>query len=418
MKPLRICIDSRFVTGTFGGCEQFVIGLASGLSKLTDGSEEYFFLTYLDEDEWLRPYISPPCRILPASLRSHPAGAKRLLAVVPGAKWAWEKWSPWIGRRAISIPHSDGRIEREGIDLMHFTQPIAFLTGIPSIYHPHDLQHVHLPQFFTPRIRMARDLLFRTFCGKASMVSVTSTWGKRDLIRQYGLPQEKIMVVPLAPPLSAYPLVGDDDLAATREKYRLPERFILYPAQTFPHKNHLGLLDALALLRDRRELRIPLVCSGHKNEFFKVIEKRVSQLGLKEQTRFVGFVSPVELQCLYRLCTAVVIPTKFEAASFPLWEAFLAGAPAACSNVTSLPEQADDAALIFEPDRADQIASAIERLWTDSALCRRLVEKGHRQVSLFTWERTTRLFRAHYRRLASRALTDEDRSLLSEPDRL
>ena len=118
---------------------------------------------------------------------------------------------------------------------------------------------------------------------------------------------------------------------------------------------------------------------------------------------------------MYRLCRCVVIPTKFEAASGPLWEAFAAGVPAACSNVTSLPDQAGDAALLFDPCQPEEIAGAIHQLWRDEALRRSLVERGKRNVARFTWERTARIFRAHYRRIANRCLSEEDHTLLAAP---
>jgi len=103
-----------------------------------------------------------------------------------------------------------------------------------------------------------------------------------------------------------------------------------------------------------------------------------------------------------------VIPTLFEAASFPLWEAFQAGVPAACSNVTSLPEQAGDAALVFDPRDERAIAAAIEQLWTDHELRLVLAIRGRQRVAAFTWERTARTFRALYRQCAGRRLTEDD----------
>jgi len=105
----------------------------------------------------------------------------------------------------------------------------------------------------------------------------------------------------------------------------------------------------------------------------------------------------------------------FEAASGPLWEAFVTGIPAACSNVTSLPQQAKDAALIFDPYNPEEIADAIWLLWTNDTLRNELEALGKRNVSRFNWERTARHFRAHYRRIVNRSLTEEDRMILSSP---
>lgn len=112
------------------------------------------------------------------------------------------------------------------------------------------------------------------------------------------------------------------------------------------------------------------------------------------------------------MARAVVIPSLFEAASAPLWEAWRAGTPVACSNVTSLPEQAGAAAIVFDPHDLSQIAAATLQLWTEDDVRNRLIAAGRERVGSFTWLRTARIFRAHYRRLAGRDLTADDRELI------
>ena len=414
-RPLRVCLDARLESGVSGGTEQVVIGMASGLSQLTEGDEEYLFLASRGRDAWITPYIGGNCKLLDAPSVQSPKN-RAVLDRIPGCRAAWDQFSPILfGAMSFKGPVSDGTIENAGVDVMHFLLQRGFITSVPTIYHPHDLQHIHLAEFFTPRARMGRDILFRTLCQQAATVSVTATWGKQDLVRQYGLPEAKVQVVPLAPSNEAYPVPAEKDLASVRAKYSLQDPFVFYPAQTFPHKNHLALLDALALLRDRKGLVIPFVSSGRCNSFYPRIEKHIKELRLGSQVQFLGFVSPLELQCLYRLCRCVVIPTRFEAASFPVWDAFLAGTPVACSNVTSLPQQVGDAALVFDPEDTQAIANAIERLWTDQTLCRELIERGRTNVARFSWNRTARQFRAHYRRIAGRPMSDEDRRLLQAP---
>lgn len=416
MRPLRVAIDARIASGVAGGVEQVVIGLANGLSKLSDGDEEYLFLTNPGDDDWIRPYLHGPCQLLPSpSPYRKPKWARSAYSSMPLMRALWSQVSPLIGPRSIHLQHSDGTIERAGIDLMHFPFQQAFLTHIPSIYQPHDLQHIHLPGYFSPRDRLAREVSYRAFCDQAETVAVMSSWGKQDLLRQYGLPDQKVVVIPGAPVLSAYATPSADDVASTRRRFRLPDAFAFYPAQTWAHKNHLCLLEALAALRDRYGLKVPLVCSGRMNEFFPKIERRIHELNMADQVSFLGFISPLDVQCLYASCRCVIFPTLFEGFGMPLFEAFLAGAPVACSNITSLPEYAGDAALIFDPGRPDEIAAAILRLWTDETIRVDLVERGKRQVAPYTWERTARMFRAHYRRIAGRALTDEDEELIAAP---
>lgn len=417
---LRVAVDARLRSGVAGGVESVVRGLASGLSRLDeDAPERYLFLAYDDSREWLEPTIGGPCSIISAGKRSPAPGAgsrprsfvRRTLPGVYGAL----KSAPLLGRmRLPALPTTDGTIEKAGAEVMHFTSQGAFLTPVPSIYHPHDLQHIHLPQYFSPRQRAIRESLYRAFCNQATTVAVTSSWTRRDVIEHYGLAPEKVRVLPWAPIVTEYPEPTESDLRETRQRFGIPERFIFYPAQTWPHKNHLALLDAIHILKAEQGVVVPFVGSGFQNEFFRVLEGRVQHLGLADQVVWTGFVSPLQLQCLYRLATAVVVPTKFEAASGPVWEAFASGAAVACSNVTSLPEQAGDAAIIFDPDDIQAIAKAILELWTDERLRARLVERGHARVAHFTWDRTARLFRTEYRRLAGRELSADDRAIADE----
>jgi len=99
----------------------------------------------------------------------------------------------------------------------------------------------------------------------------------------------------------------------------------------------------------------------------------------------------------------------------PITQAFLAGVPVACSNVTSLPDLVGDAALLFDPEEPEEIADSIRRLWTEEALRKILIQGGNENLGRFTWKRTARMFRAHYRRIASRPLTEDDRMLLETP---
>lgn len=128
---------------------------------------------------------------------------------------------------------------------------------------------------------------------------------------------------------------------------------------------------------------------------------------------WLGYVDAPVLSVLYRLARAVVVPTLFEAASAPVWEAFEAGVPVACSSVTSLPEQVGDAAVLFDPLDVDAIAGAIARVWSDEELRRVLIRRGHERMAGRSWRATALTFRAHYRRLARRRLSDEDRDLLA-----
>jgi glycosyltransferase involved in cell wall biosynthesis len=416
---LRVCIDARLSgSGTVGGVEQFVIGLARGLSQLEDETAEYSFLTYADNDEWLRPYIGGSCQILHGLGATRRPAWSRVFRKAPFIRaTAYKLYDPIRKRKqkqtTLPPPKSDGLVEYEKFDVMHFPTQNAFLTDIPSIYQPWDLQHVHLPQYFTTEVIQKRETEYRAFCAQAAMVVAATSWQKQDLITQYELAAEKVRVIAPAPVVEFYPVPTEADLDNVRKKFALPPRFFFYPAQTWPHKNHIGLLQALALVSEREGAIIPLVLSGKRNEHFPAIEKKIAELNLGGQTMFLDYVSTLELQSLYRLCRAMVFPSLFEGFGMPILEAFLVGAPTACSNVTSLPEQAGDAALIFDPSDTEQMARTLFRLWSDDALCQDLATRAQKRVSSFTWDRTARTFRAHYRRLSRSPLSADDESLVT-----
>ncbi|MFM7135853.1 MAG: glycosyltransferase family 4 protein [Planctomycetota bacterium] len=412
-RPLRVCIDAR-MQGLPGGIAQVVCGLVKGLSSLSDGCEEYIFLVTPGNDRWVKPFIGGACQIVEAApMLAKRARAAGVLNKLPFARAAWERFSPILGRRTYAVPQSDGAIESLEPDVVHFPLQSGCLTNLPSIYQPHDLQHRHLPEFFTPRHRMTREILMQAICRQASTIAVASTWVKKDLVAQFGLPPEKIAVIPLAPATAAYAEPSDDQVRDCRRKYTIPDDFIFYPAHTFAHKNHIRLLEALAQLRRDRSVIIPAVFSGGLTDFAKTVQRAAARLGLEGQTHFLGYVSETELRCLYQLCRAVVIPSLFEAASFPLWEAFQAGAACACSNVTSLPRQAGGSAIIFDPQCTSSIADAVLSVFTDETLRATLVSAGHANVRSFTWEKTARRYRTVYRALGNRPISEEERASLA-----
>lgn len=295
---------------------------------------------------------------------------------------------------------------------MHFLHQWGFRTRIPSVYHPHDLQHVHLPEYFSRWQRFSREVTYRTLCQQAGIVAVASLWTRDDVVRHYRLSPEKVKSIPLAPLVGEHAEPSPADLQGTARLWSLPDAFLFYPANTWPHKNHLGLVESLQRIRETTGQSISLVCSGHQNDHYPVIAKRVRELGMEQSIKFLGYVTPDQLRCLYRLCRAVVIPSRFEAASGPLWDAFSTGVAAACSNVTSLPDQAGDSAIVFDPNDVNQMADAILRLWNDEPLRRTLVERGKVNIARFQWKDTARHFRAHYRRMAGVALSTEDQERL------
>jgi glycosyltransferase involved in cell wall biosynthesis len=412
---LTVCLDARLKDGLSGGVQQFIIGLASGLAQLTDGDENYLFLSNPGSDEWLREYLKGPCKILHSSelvpLRYR---IEQIIRVIPFGAALLEKMVKLMGNPLMQLPASDGTIERVNAAVMHFTHQSAFKTKVPSIYHPWDLQHLHFPEFFTAQQRLTRDNKYREYCNQAQIVPVGSDGMQKEIIDHFNLDPTKVKVIPMAPPVDAYSNPSENEIEKTRRKFSLAEPFLFYPAQTWPHKNHLGLIRALALLQKQHTIRPLLVCSGKTNDYFPIIKNELKKLKMTAQVKFLGFISPLEIQSLYRLCRLLVFPSKYEGWGLPVTEALRIGVPMACSRLNILREQAGDAPLYFDCDNPQEIADTIYRLWTDAELRKKLSLKGQKKSARLSWKKTARIFRAHYRLLSGQSLKKEDRELVQQ----
>jgi glycosyltransferase involved in cell wall biosynthesis len=159
---------------------------------------------------------------------------------------------------------------------------------------------------------------------------------------------------------------------------------------------------------------VPLVFAGRKNGYFPVIERELRRLKLETQAFFTGYLDPEGVGCLYASARAMIIPSYFEGWGMPLTEAMQAGLPVAVADNSMLPEQAGEAALSFDPADTQAMAAALKRLWEDAGLRAGLSAKGRERVKRFGWDKAAKAFRAHYRRLGGRTLSEEDRMLISK----
>jgi glycosyltransferase involved in cell wall biosynthesis len=216
-----------------------------------------------------------------------------------------------------------------------------------------------------------------------------------DVVRHLRVAREKIDVVPLG--------VGQEPTAAAtpegelRERFDLGERPVLLSASAKrPHKNLLRLLDAHA--RIEAERRPTLVLPGYSTPHEAELIAHAARLGTSEHVRFPSWVDQPDLEGLYALATAFVFPSLYEGFGFPVLEAMRRGVPVACSNRSTLPEVAGDAALLFDPLDSKAIASAIRRLVGDRAVASDLAARGTRRAAGFSWERTAEATVASYRR--------------------
>jgi glycosyltransferase involved in cell wall biosynthesis len=390
---------------------QAIRSLLSDLSNLTDGAEMYKVIVKSEKQaEPLRPLLGPNQQIVIKPAQQLTRSQRLMKRVRP--------WSVKTGdkrfRRWPEVPISDGFYEGIGCEVIHFMNQLDYVvSNLPTVYNPHDLQHLHYPQFWSAAEIAQREVVYRAGCQLARTVVVGSQWIKDDLVKQYQIDPHKVQVIPEGPPTQSIAAPSTQEQAAVLKKFELQQPFAIYPAVTWEHKNHIRLLEALAHLRDVRGLNIRLVCTGSQYSFWPQIKRRISELNLEPQIKFLGFVTEPDLRALYRLSQFLVMPTLFEAISLPIFEAWLEGVPVTCSDATALPEQVLDAALKFDPESIQSIANAVEQLAVNEKLRAELRTRGAQRLLDFDCERTARAYRAVYRRAARRPLSEDDRHLLN-----
>jgi glycosyltransferase involved in cell wall biosynthesis len=214
-----------------------------------------------------------------------------------------------------------------------------------------------------------------------------------DFVRTLGVPRDRIDVTPLgvraprdAPPAHEAKLRAHFQLGAAR--------VVLCVAQKRPYKNLHSLVRALPHLDED----VMLVLPGAPTVYERELQTLAEGLGVASRVRFLDWVSEAELDGLYRLSRAFVLPSLIEGFGLPVLEAMVRGVPVACSHVAALAEIAGDAALLFDPDRQDDVTAAVRRLLEDDTFAERLVRRGHERVKEFSWDRTGAATLAGYRR--------------------
>ena len=409
-KQLKTAIDAPITFAKAGGVGQAILGLIHALGQLDDGDESYTIIVESGETkDWLRPFAGPNQEFV---IKPHSA-TRRLRTL---AKRGFGPVLPVVRRlrHPTTPPISDGFYESLACHVLHFPHQKFVHTQMPTIYNPHDLLHVHYPQFLSKNDIAWRETVYADACRSAQTVVVASQWVKDDCVQHFRLDPRQVQVIPWGAPTQAYPKPTDAAMRSAAMQYHLPQPFALYPAMTWPHKNHLKLLEALACLRNRRGLTVRLVCTGTVYEpFWPKIKSRLRKLNLSPQVTFLGFVPEEDLRAVYHLAQFLVVPTLFESDSFPIYEAWLEDVPVACSDVTSLPDQVGDAALLFNPDEVSSIADAVHKIATQEQLRGELRERGRKRLKGFDWQRTAKAYRAVYRRAAGYTLTEEDHWLLN-----
>jgi glycosyltransferase involved in cell wall biosynthesis len=380
-RPFKLLLDLRWMEiGKAGGMEQLAYEHLDALSRLDRRNAYRVLAPRSTYGEWNFP-AGFQCRGIFNDRNDSRAGALRAAAANALSERAGLPPILTPQMRALRFYH------KLDFDLVHSVCSYIHpdLAIFPHVLTMCDLQHVHFPEFFSPGEWQERDSLYRGSCERARHILCISEYTRQDLHAQYGIPLDRMTTVWVIPSRAAWLTLPPDRARTLLAGMGLETgRFFFFPAHPWPHKNHARLIEAMALIAKDLPPEVRLVLTGKPFPEGHPALAAIAGARLERRVVHLGYRSPLEIRALYGGALALVFPSLFEGFGMPVAEAMIAGCPVACSNTTSLPEIAGDAAIQFDPASVPSIAGALLRLATDTPLRESLREAGHRRRALFS----------------------------------
>jgi glycosyltransferase involved in cell wall biosynthesis len=396
-----------------GGVYQYSLTMLRALGALAESTDLVEQIVVFTQDaahlqstsgatgpRWQFPPPAPPTAA--GALKSHIVrfvGTGR-------ARQAWWRVRQRLARNSradafqtlLPRPELGAWFRRWGVDLMvyPYDATVAPQAGIPYIFALHDVAHRLHPEFheLSDSGDFEVEQTRRLGSVNARVVLADSELGRRDILDAYGhwgLDANRVRVLPFVPPPYLRADVPIVERQRVRVRYGLPERFVFYPADFSPHKNHVQLVRALSHLRDERQMRVPAVFCGYhsdllRTDWLRELQSLVRRHRLESQVHFVGYVPEEDISALYASAAMLAMPTYVGPTVIPVLEAWATRCPVLTSDIRGLREQVGDAGLLVDPRSFEAIADAIHALWTDTRVCASLVSKGAQRLESYTFK--------------------------------
>ncbi|RME46231.1 MAG: glycosyltransferase family 1 protein [Chloroflexi bacterium] len=371
---MRVGLDGRYIRDDFPGIGRYVYNLAMALPAIAPDVQIFL----------LRDADAPDTRYGVAALAAQ-SNLHLIEAGIPIRSMAEQVRLPGVARRlSLSVFHAPYYIT-------------AYRMPCRQVVTIYDVISARYPEYLpSPAMRLVFEVTTRLALRTADHILTLSQASRQDLVALYRVDPARISVTPLAADPRLRP-AHPDAIDRLKRRLGLPERYVLYVGINKPHKNLTRLVEAWAQIA-QYAARTTLVIAGHEDPRYPQARQRAAALGL-DSVAFLGPVAEEDLPALYSGAELFVFPSLYEGFGLPVVEAMACGTPVACSNVSSLPEVAGDAALLFDPHTPEAIATAIQQVLRDTDLRAVLRQRGLEQAGQFSWERTARLTLEAYRSL-------------------
>ena len=361
------------VPGVVGGSEGYITALLHGLLQVPAEQRPEIILFALPSFAAAHPVLAAnfPVVVAPVS------GRRRPIRVAVENSWL----AVAARRRRIALMHHAGG-----------TMPFLRLT--PAVVTVHDLQYRTYPEYFRSIKRRFLAVAMPMSARRARLVLTSSDFVRTTVVQAFGIATSHVAVIPHGADVVTPERTSS--IETVRLRYGLAGPFFVYPAITYPHKNHLLLLDALAEVVTRHP-DVRLVLTGGEAQMEAAIVARSVELGLSDHVRRTGRVRAADLECMYENAIGLLFPSQYEGFGLPVVEAMRKGCPVVAADNTALPEVVGEAGLLASSDSAHEWAIAMNRLLDDETLRSTLSVAGRERAAQFSAVASAHLLIAAYR---------------------
>lgn len=362
---MRIGLDLRYLNDHFPGIGRYALNLAQALVAYP-----HTFVCLYNPD-------LPNSRYAIQSL-----AANQNVEMVP------TNAAPFSLREQIDLPILISRLHLSLLHSPYYIKPYRKLP-CPSVVTIHDLIGHFYPQTLAPRARYTFRFLVWLAIQSATHLIAVSESGAHDLQAVYQISKTRITVTPeaAAPHFSPQPSAA---VAALRARLKLPQRYLLTVGSNKPHKNREHLILAWNHIAAQYQ-EVQLIIAGHYDPQYPQAQKLVEELDLNARVRFIHNVAEEDLPSLYTGAEAFIFPSLYEGFGLPILEAMACGTPVICSQTSSLPEVAGEAAFLVDPHDLPGLVARMQDLLNHASARQRLRKLGLQRAQTFTWQRTAEL---------------------------
>jgi glycosyltransferase involved in cell wall biosynthesis len=295
-------------------------------------------------------------------------------------KFAWNFWTlpKYLKKNPVDVYHTQ------------YITPFFVSRDIKIVTIVHDISFNFFPQFIRLMDLFFLKTLIPLSLKRADKVVGVSQFTRAEIIKYYKVQPAKVEWI--------YNAIGQDFLAGdisqarlaeVREKYKLPEKFILYLGTLQPRKNISHLISAFARIKDKLAGTKLVVCGNlqaHNTD--AQIKKSIAKLELENDVIFPGFIDEQDKVSVFALAHVFAFPSLYEGFGIPPLEAMSQKVPVLCSDISSLKEIADSGALFFELGSLDDFSKKLYDISMDNDLRSELIRAGLQRVSFFSWEKS------------------------------